>query len=138
MGAVLAGACKADDAAVTAKFDAANRLYETKDYANAKAAYDQMIKSGPLSANLYYNRGNAEWKLGDGGAAIADYERALALEPSHPQARVNLDFVRDQTAQKFPRRNGGSGDSIRWTLVRRPPCWRSADGSCCFAWRSPS
>jgi len=83
-----------------AQFDTANQLYETKQFDKAKAAYDQLIKTGPLSANLYYNRANAEWKLGNGGAAAADYERALALEPSHPQARANLDFVRDQTGAK--------------------------------------
>ena len=81
-------------------FDKANGLYEGKKFDEAKAGYDQLIKSGPLSANLFYNRGNAEWRLGDGGHAVADYERALALEPSHPQARVNLDFAREQLGSK--------------------------------------
>ena len=65
-----------------------------------KQAYTQLVKTGPLSANLFYNLGNAEWKLGNGGEAAADYERALALEPSHPQARANLDFVREQTGAR--------------------------------------
>jgi tetratricopeptide (TPR) repeat protein len=83
-----------------ARFDAANRLYEAKNYDGAKQAYTELVKSGPLSANLFYNLGNTEWKLGNGGAAVADYERALALEPSHPQARANLEFVREQTGAK--------------------------------------
>jgi tetratricopeptide (TPR) repeat protein len=90
----------AADAAPPAQFDAANQLYEAKKFDEAKKAYDQLVRTGPCSANLYYNRGNAQWKLGNGGAAIADYERALALEPSHPQARANLDFARDQTGAK--------------------------------------
>lgn len=82
------------------QFDKANSLYEAGKYQEAKRAYDDLVKTGPLSANLFYNLGNAEWKLGNSGEAAADYERALALEPSHPQARANLDFVRDQTGAK--------------------------------------
>jgi len=92
-------ACVAHGADLPA-FDKANGLYEAKEYEQAKEGYDELAKSGPWSANLFYNRGNAEWKLGDGGRAALDYERALALEPSHPQARANLDFVRDQTGAK--------------------------------------
>jgi len=93
-------ACGAARGAEPAQFDAANRLYEAGKYDEARQAYGQLAKSGPLSANLFYNLGNAEWKLGNGGEAAADYERALALEPSHPQARANLDFVREQTGAK--------------------------------------
>ena len=92
----IPGIARAD----TAQFDAANRLYEAGKFDQAAHAYDQMIRTGPLSANLFYNRGNAQWKLGNAGKAIADYERALALEPSHPQARANLDFAREQTGAK--------------------------------------
>ena len=89
--------CLADTAQ---QFDAANKLYEAKQYGDAKSAYDKLIMTGPPSANLYYNRGNAEWRLGDAGNAVLDFERALALEPSHPQARANLEYVRDQTGAK--------------------------------------
>jgi tetratricopeptide (TPR) repeat protein len=85
----------------TGQFDAANRLYEAQKYADAKQAYDALVKSGPLSANLFYNRGNAEWKLGDGGRAIADYERALELQPSHPEARANLEYARNATGARM-------------------------------------
>jgi tetratricopeptide (TPR) repeat protein len=87
-------------AADTTQFDAANRLYEAGKFPEAERAYTQMVNTGPWSANLFYNLGNTEWRLGNGGEAAADYERALALEPSHPQARANLDFVRDQTGAK--------------------------------------
>ncbi len=87
-------------AADTTQFDTANRLYEAGKFDQAKQAYGAQVKTGPWSANLFYNLGDAEWKLGNSGEAIADYERALALEPSHPQARANLDFARDQTGAK--------------------------------------
>ena len=101
IGALALLACGASRAAAdTAQFDAANQLYEAGKYDQAEQAYSQLVKSGPWSANLFYNLGNTEWKLGNGGEAAADYERALALEPSHPQARANLNFVRDQTGAK--------------------------------------
>lgn len=93
---VACGASRAD----TGQFDAANHFYEAGKFDQAKSAYDQLVKSGPWSANLFYNRGNAEWKLGDAGRAALDYERALSLDPFHPQARANLGFVREQTGAK--------------------------------------
>jgi tetratricopeptide (TPR) repeat protein len=94
------GAARGAELADSGQFDKANELYETGKYDEAKLAYDDMVKSGPWSANLFYNLGNTEWKLGHGGEAAVNYERALALEPSHPQARANLDFVREQTGAK--------------------------------------
>jgi tetratricopeptide (TPR) repeat protein len=94
-------ACGIARGADTSQFDAANRSYEAGKYDDARRSYTDLVKSGPLSANLFYNLGNAEWKLGDGGEAAVNYERALALDPGHPQARANLDFVRDQTGAKI-------------------------------------
>jgi len=93
-------AYSATDAPGLSAFDKANALYEANKFDEARHAYDQLVRTGPWSANLFYNRANTEWKLGDAGHAIADYERALTLEPSHPQARANLDYVRDQTGAK--------------------------------------
>src|SRR5437763_1328210 len=76
-------------------FDAANKMYERGKFAEARAAYERLVASGPWSANLFYNLANTEWKLGDAGAAALEYERALALEPAHPEARANLEFVRN-------------------------------------------
>ena len=94
-------ACSVAHGADTSQFDKANTLYEAGKYDGAKQAYTQLVKSGPWSANLFYNLGNTEWKLGNGGEAAVDYQRALALEPSHPQAKANLDFVRDQTGARI-------------------------------------
>jgi len=95
-------ACGVAHGADTSQFDKANGLYEAGKFDEARQAYTQLVRSGPWSANLFYNLGNTEWKLGNGGEAAADYERALTLDPSHPQAKVNLDFVRDQTGARIP------------------------------------
>ncbi len=95
---IACGVCRAAD---LSQFDAANRLYEAGKYDEAKQAYGAMVKSGPWSANLFYNLGDTEWRLGNAGEAAADYERALILDPSHPQARANLAYVRDQTGARI-------------------------------------
>jgi tetratricopeptide (TPR) repeat protein len=94
--------CGSARGADTSGFDKANGLYEAGKYSDAQTAYSQLVQTGPWSANLFYNLGNAEWKLGNAGAAAADYESALMLDSSHPQARANLDFVRQQTGARLP------------------------------------
>ena len=42
------------------------------------------------SADLFYNLGNAWFKLGDQGRAILNYERALVLNPRMEEARSNF------------------------------------------------
>ena len=80
-----------------ADFDAANQLYDQGKYSDAKAGYEGLVSAGEWSANLFYNLGNANQRLGSPGEAILGYERALALDPGHPEARANLDFLRGQT-----------------------------------------
>jgi tetratricopeptide (TPR) repeat protein len=78
-------------------FDAANRAYDEGRFAEAKAGYERLVEAGEHSANLFYNLGNADYRLGATGRAILDYERALALDPAHPEARANLALLRKQT-----------------------------------------
>lgn len=79
-----------------ARFQKANADYDRKAYAEAGAGYAALVGEGNRSANLFFNLGNAQYRLGEKGAAILNYERALALEPGHPEARANLDFVRKE------------------------------------------
>ncbi len=45
---------------------------------------------------MFYDLGNAYFRTGDFGRAILNYERALALEPHHPEATANLQIARDE------------------------------------------
>jgi tetratricopeptide (TPR) repeat protein len=93
-GVCLSGARAGD-------FDAANQAYEQGKFAEAKGAYERVIASGAGNANAFYNLGNAEFRLGEPGRAILDYERALALNPRHPEAQANLKLVRDQNGARL-------------------------------------
>jgi tetratricopeptide (TPR) repeat protein len=78
-------------------FDAANKLYEEGKFAQAATAYETLIKSGQTSAALYFNLGNAFFKSGEIGRAIAAYRHAELLTPRDPDLRANLQFARNQT-----------------------------------------
>jgi tetratricopeptide (TPR) repeat protein len=81
---------------VTADFNAANRLYAEGRFADAAGAYEQILQSGEVSPALWFNDGNAEFKLGRLGRAIAAYRQAELLAPRDAEVRANLDFVRKQ------------------------------------------
>ena len=89
-------------AAAPAEFEAANRLFDKGDYQGARAAYETLVQSGNWSANLFYNLGDAAFRLGDKRTAFLAYERVLALEPGHPEAKANLIFLRGETGAKLP------------------------------------
>jgi tetratricopeptide (TPR) repeat protein len=84
------------------EFDFGNQLYDQGKFTEAKQAYERQVESGPLSANVFYNLGNTDYRLGSAGRAMLNYERALALNPRHPEAQANLRFLRGQAAAKLP------------------------------------
>lgn len=81
--------------AADAQFDAANKLYAQGKFAEAATAYDQMIQGGSLSPALYFNLGNAWFKSGHIGRAIAAYRHAREMSPRDPDIRANLQFARN-------------------------------------------
>jgi tetratricopeptide (TPR) repeat protein len=91
---VFAGKIFAAD--VPAEFNVANKLYAEGKFAEAANTYQTILKSGVVSPNLLFNEGNAEFKSGNLGKAIADYRRASLLTPRDENVRANLDFARNQ------------------------------------------
>jgi tetratricopeptide (TPR) repeat protein len=71
-------------------WEAANEAYQKGKYEEAKVDYLQLADTHQYSADLFYNLGNAWFKLGDQGRAILNYERALILNPRLEEARANL------------------------------------------------
>jgi len=81
---------------VQAAFDAANKLYEAGRFREAAAAYENLLPQASGNAALYYNWGNAQFKAGHIGRALAAYRMAHALAPRDPDLRANLRFAREQ------------------------------------------
>lgn len=111
---LLAVACAFSTAAAS-EFEDANRLYDQGEFAEARQKYEQLVERGEWSANLFHNLGNTDFRLGSPGRAILDYERALALEPAHPEAHRNLNLLRERTGARTPPRHWYDVLFPRWT-----------------------
>jgi len=93
---LLCGNLFAAAADVAADFSRANQLYARGEFAAAAAAYEQILHTGQASSALWFNCGNAEFKAGHLGQAIAAYRQAELLTPRDAELRANLAFVRTQ------------------------------------------
>ncbi len=78
-------------------FRQANEQYKQGSFEQSAALYNKILAQGYESATLYYNLGNAEFRLGDLGGAILNYERAHRLDPSDNDIQANLEFARSKT-----------------------------------------
>lgn len=85
--AALAGATPAD------YYNQANQAYEAGDYLGAVELYDSAAAQ-VTHADILFNRGNAYFKTGQTGRAIADYARAWVLDPYDLEPKQNLEFCR--------------------------------------------
>ena len=90
------------ESAAADDFANANQLYDQGKFLEARQQYGAIAERGEWSANLFYNLGNANFRLGAPGLAALNYERALALDRAHPEAAMNLQLVRDRTGARFP------------------------------------
>src|SRR5438477_6964268 len=70
-------------------FAKANDEYAQNHFSDAIRDYENLVQAHEYSAPLFYNLGNAYFRNGDFARAILNYERALALEPRHPEAAAN-------------------------------------------------
>jgi len=93
-------------------FEAANKLYYENKFPEAADAYQKLIQPGAASPALYFNLGNAWFKAGQIGRALAAYHQAEQLAPRDPDIRANLQFARNQA--QAPTFSPG-----RWQLALR-------------------
>src|SRR6267143_1718090 len=81
-------------AETSAQFAKANQKYAAGEFKAAIADYEELVRSGQDTPNVFYNLGNAYFRQKNFGHAILNYERALALDPHHPEAQANLRVAR--------------------------------------------
>ena len=78
----------------------ADSAYQQEQYQQAAQIYEQLLKRGE-SADLYYNLGNAYYRMDDITHAVLAYERALLLSPGDTDVRFNLQMARSKTIDKI-------------------------------------
>lgn len=96
IGFALVCAGKIFAADVASDFSNANELYAKGQFPEAAVLYEKILQTGGQSSALLFNYGNAEFKAGHLGKAIAAYRRAELLTPRDAELRANLAFVRNQ------------------------------------------
>jgi tetratricopeptide (TPR) repeat protein len=75
-------------------FFKANRFYDDGSYKDAALLYERLISQGVTSGNIYYNLGNAYYKMGKIGKALLNYERAKKFIPDNEDLFANVSFMK--------------------------------------------
>ena len=70
-----------------------NNAYKAGDFAKAERNYSDAEKLGLKSAELYFNRANANVKNNAPAKALADYLKTLAIAPRMREASANLSAL---------------------------------------------
>lgn len=75
-------------------FDQANQYYKEQKYQEAIDSYQQYLEQNKHhSWQIYFNLGNAYYKLNKIAPAVFYYEKAALLSPNNPSIENNLLFV---------------------------------------------
>ena len=109
-------------------FSAANKFYAEGKFPEAANAYGKILASGAASSALYFNYGNAEFKVGNLGNAIVAFRRAELLAPRDSEIRANLAFVRNQVQgatvrESFWQNRLGNLSLNEWTIFATIAFW---------------
>ena len=67
--------------------------YRNNQFALSIQEFELILEKGWVSDELYYNLGNAYYRLGDISGAIWSYESCLKIKPSHSDAKYNLKLA---------------------------------------------
>ena len=82
-------------------FDEGNALYNQGNYTEAIEKYTSIINNGFESAELYYNLGNAYYKINDIANSIFYFEKSLFLDPNNNETKNNLSFSQNMTIDRI-------------------------------------
>jgi len=90
---------------------AGNRHYMDKQFDQAVDCYSRVISLGYEGSSLFYNLGNAYFKLNNMPKAILYYEKARILDPGDDDIRQNLAIANTRIVDKI--------DNIPYFFLRR-------------------
>ena len=98
-------------ATLEASYRSANALYQGRHYQQAAEKYEQ-ISASIQNGVVYYNLGNAYFRLGNRGKAILNYERAKRLMPRDKDTNFNLKIAKARNLDQFDLLRPPSGFSL--------------------------
>ncbi|KAA3621984.1 MAG: tetratricopeptide repeat protein [Flavobacterium sp.] len=74
-------------------FNAGKEAYKAENYQEAIDSWKQIVDNGEESPELYFNLGNAHYKLNNIGPSIYYFEKARILDPNDTDIKNNLAFA---------------------------------------------
>jgi tetratricopeptide (TPR) repeat protein len=102
--------------------DAGNRFYDARRYEDAIPYYQRALTFNPSAINVSTDLGTAFWYTGRTDAALAQYDRSLAIDNHHAQTLFNLGLVRADGKHDY------AGAIETWeTLLKTNPNYSAAD-----------
>jgi len=84
-----------------ASFAKGNSQYAKAQYKEAAQSYEEVLNDGYKSADVYFNLGNAYYKMGEMAPAILYYEKAYKLTPGDQEINLNLQLANLKIADKI-------------------------------------
>jgi tetratricopeptide (TPR) repeat protein len=93
----------------------ANQYYKDGKYENALNAYNEVFEAGRTGGDLFYNMGNACYRLNMIGHAILNYERARIFIPRDADLDYNLRFTKKLTKDNVENTPGVFYNLFFWT-----------------------
>ena len=119
---------RAQDTEIDTRYQSANDKYDADDFKAAAVIYETLVKDQAFSSDLFFNLGNARYRLGDLGEAALNYHRALVFEPAMAEARQNLTVIEEQTGSLII-----ENENLDAWIAKLPPAvWTSAGST--FLW----
>ncbi|HED09916.1 MAG TPA: hypothetical protein ENJ10_04455 [Caldithrix abyssi] len=74
-------------------FEQANQAYKENDFGKAAGLYEDILKTGLESGEVYYNLGNSYYRMHRPGPARLNYERAKKYLDDDEALRQNLELL---------------------------------------------
>jgi tetratricopeptide (TPR) repeat protein len=100
-------------ASYRAALDDSKRDSRLEGFRKAERLFSRVTNGGASNPELYTNLGNAALQAEHLGTAVLAYRRALAIDPDHPRAVQNLEYVRTLLPEWVPKPEpGGLLDSF--------------------------
>lgn len=97
--------------AFTTTYDAGVQAYSNENFPESIERFEELVYNRVYEPEVFYNLGNAYYRNGYLAPAIANYERALMLDPTLDAARDNLRRTVGRTDRALPKPLTGALES---------------------------
>lgn len=104
----------AENKGLEALFSRANQAYGETRFQQAADGYQQLIQAGYENGVLFYNLGNAFFRLNQIGRAILNYERARFFIPRDGDLNFNLRYAHLLVEDIIPESQGFESVKLFW------------------------